>query len=191
MHTKQFCHVFAVAIDVVDFCCDFFFHQILVFFFICSLFSPFLFCSFFRSFHILYSDINESLIEQKITSVQSDAYFKEPVDKKLVYMFDAKLKWIEWAANSYPFLESVRVPRVYRNMRRKKKKRKKLPVPSTQILLQNFYQISGASFAAGYERKLNNFQCNGYSNTSLCQCLWIQSNVVHENIQPAWLDRMQ
>lgn len=127
MHTKQFCHVFAVAIDVVDFCCDFFFPSDFSFFFICSLFSPFFFvvCSFFRSFHILYSDINESLIEQKITSVQSDAYFKEPVDKKLVYMFDAKLKWIEWAANSYPFLEPVRVRRVYRNMRRKKKKKQK------------------------------------------------------------------
>lgn len=115
-----------------------FFHQILVFFLFAHFSPHFFFCSIFRSFHILYSDINESLIEQKITSVQSDAYFKEPVDKKLVYMFDAKLKWIEWAANSYPFLESVRVRRVYRNMRRKKKKKKK---NSQSQALKYFYRI--------------------------------------------------
>ena len=94
--------IFNVILSI--FFCKFLISSFLSFFLVRRLF--FLVSSFALWFVLVSRDINESLIEQKITSIQSDACFKRPVDKKLISIFDAELKWIRWGANnchcSYP-----------------------------------------------------------------------------------------
>lgn len=109
-----------------------------------------------------------------------------PVDKKLISMFDAKLKWIEWGANNChcsddPDDDSNDNDDDDDDERVRPREGKKhiphqSPFPSPIFFhCRNILILFlSASFAAGYERKLNNFQSNGYCNTTACIARWLK-----------------
>lgn len=198
---SNFAHVFAVGIDVVDFYCDF---SISISINIFSLSAPdlhvclshFVFMSFilhsvffspYVALFFVWIYINESLIEQKITSVQSDACLKGgPLTKS---SFPCLMQnWSELNEEQITATAAMIQTTTVNNdddddddERVRPREGKKhiphqFPFPSSIFFhCRNILILFlSASFAAGYERKLNNFQSNGYCNTTACIARWLK-----------------
>lgn len=149
--------------------------------------SAFSFFSPYVALFFVWIYINESLIEQKITSVQSDACLKGgPLTKS---SFPCLMQnWSELNEEQITATAAMIQTTTVNNdddddddERVRPREGKKhiphqFPFPSSIFFhCRNILILFlSASFAAGYERKLNNFQSNGYCNTTACIARWLK-----------------